>query len=155
MPNSRFNGASLRKFDDTIEAWQFVCMPAKSFGAFAPNPVASMQSLPPPAGFFLPPPMTFDNRGNLVPIERRPNHSVPVPVAPLSLATRDNASLDEDPVSRSLISLCAVLMNTILQRGVCLRDRVVRYLSLFTHLVADFRCSIFISMTVLPIYVIL
>jgi hypothetical protein len=89
----------MRRFDDIMGAWHYVCAQNKLRGRYKEDPVATIQSLPPPPGFFLPPPMTFNSKGDLVPIDIRANHPLPNPTLPLSLATGDNGRLDQRPVS--------------------------------------------------------
>ncbi|KAG9086849.1 hypothetical protein FS749_003327 [Ceratobasidium sp. UAMH 11750] len=105
MPNGPFNGGSLCRFDNAVDAWNFVCTRDKCHGQYAPDSVSMLQSLPPPAGYFLPPPMMLNQQGTLVELAPRLNRTFPIPSAPLSLRTGDNARLDENP------------------RGVCLSDR--------------------------------
>lgn len=100
MPSGPFSGAHVRKFDNLESAWRFVCANTRpSLEPYVADEVTAFQSLPPPPGYFIPPPMTFDSRGNLIPTAERP-HFDPPPLspAPLSLTCGDNADPKHNPV---------------------------------------------------------
>lgn len=98
------SGGSIRRFDNFMDAWRYVCAnrdPPRP--RYVSDVVATLQTLQPPPGFFIPPPMYVSLTGALVSSgPRGPSATNLAPERRPEIVSGDNIDPTRDPVCQQL-----------------------------------------------------